>query len=47
MLIDTDPLLASPSEIRATKVEETWVGGRPVYKRSTPKSNTSETEKGQ
>jgi hypothetical protein len=27
-------LLASPSEIRATIVEETWVGGRPMYRRS-------------
>ncbi len=35
VLIDTDPLLASPSEIRKTSVEETWVGGRPVYKRKT------------
>jgi predicted amidohydrolase YtcJ len=42
VLIDTDPLLSSPSEIRATKVQETWVGGRPVYKRSnavTPNKN--------
>jgi predicted amidohydrolase YtcJ len=35
ILVDTDPLLASPKEIRATKIAETWVGGRPVYKRST------------
>ncbi len=47
LLIDTDPLIASPTEIRATKVEETWVGGRAVYKRSTSKAGTSETEKGQ
>ncbi len=33
ILIDTDPLLSSPKDIRATKVYETWVGGRPVYKR--------------
>jgi predicted amidohydrolase YtcJ len=32
-LVDTDPLLASPAQIRATKVEETWVGGVPVYQR--------------
>ncbi|APG63216.1 metal-dependent hydrolase [Sphingorhabdus lutea] len=31
ILVDTDPLLASPSQIRKTKVLETWVGGRPVY----------------
>ncbi len=34
VLVDTDPLLASPAQIRATKVQETWLGGRPVYKRS-------------
>ena len=34
VLVDKDPLLASPSEIRKTVVSETWVGGRPVYKRS-------------
>jgi predicted amidohydrolase YtcJ len=32
ILIDVDPLLASPSEIRKAIVKETWVGGRPVYK---------------
>jgi predicted amidohydrolase YtcJ len=31
ILVDTDPLLASPSDIRKTKVNETWVGGRPAY----------------
>ena len=31
VLIDRDPLLATPSELRATKVLETWVGGRKVY----------------
>ena len=31
ILVDTDPLLASPSDIRKTKIFETWVGGRPVY----------------
>jgi predicted amidohydrolase YtcJ len=34
ILVDQDPLLASPRDIRATKVEETWVGGRPVFKRN-------------
>lgn len=33
ILIDTDPLMATPTEIRATKVMETWVGGRPVWTR--------------
>ena len=32
VLIDRDPLLVSPDELRATKVLETWVGGRQVYK---------------
>ena len=27
LLVDRDPLLASPSEIRATKVREVWIGG--------------------
>ena len=31
VLVDRDPLLASPAEIRATKVFETWVGGKKVY----------------
>ena len=31
ILVDTDPLLASPSEIRATKVSETWVGGKRAW----------------
>lgn len=31
VLIDRDPLLATPEEIRATRVLETWVGGRKVY----------------
>ncbi|MEP7349171.1 MAG: amidohydrolase family protein [Sphingorhabdus sp.] len=33
VLIEVDPLLASPTDIRNAKVSETWVGGRPVYKR--------------
>ncbi len=45
ILIDTDPLLASPSAIRKTKVEETWVGGRPAYKRKQkPTTNNSNQE---
>jgi predicted amidohydrolase YtcJ len=31
VLIDRDPLFATPSEIRATKVLETWVGGQRVF----------------
>jgi predicted amidohydrolase YtcJ len=32
-LVDSDPLLDPPSKIRATTVEETWVGGYRVYQR--------------
>lgn len=31
VLVDRDPMLATPKELRATKVIETWVGGRRVY----------------
>jgi predicted amidohydrolase YtcJ len=47
ILINTDPLLASPTEIRATIVEETWVGGRPVYKRSNSKTNDAPPQTGE
>ena len=33
VLVDTDPLIASPTEIRKTVVYETWIGGRPAYTR--------------
>lgn len=33
ILVDTDPMIASPSQIRATQVNETWVGGRAVWVR--------------
>ena len=33
IIVDRDPTLASPSELRATKVEETWVGGEKVWER--------------
>lgn len=33
ILVDRDPLLASPTDLRATKVQETWVGGRKVWER--------------
>ncbi|MDQ2894022.1 MAG: amidohydrolase [Pseudomonadota bacterium] len=33
IIVDRDPLLASPTELRATKVEETWVGGQKVFER--------------
>ena len=31
ILINVDPLLASPAELRKAVVSETWVGGRPAY----------------
>jgi predicted amidohydrolase YtcJ len=31
LLIDRDPLLATPDELRALRVLETWVGGKLVY----------------
>jgi predicted amidohydrolase YtcJ len=31
VLVDRDPLLASPDELRATKVSETWIGGQRVF----------------
>jgi predicted amidohydrolase YtcJ len=33
IIVDQDPLLASPAAIRATKVDETWIGGVRVFKR--------------
>jgi len=31
IIVDRDPLLASPTDLRATKVQETWVGGQKVW----------------
>jgi predicted amidohydrolase YtcJ len=33
LIVDRDPLLAGPSDLRATKVIETWVGGDRVWQR--------------
>lgn len=32
VLVDRDPLLATPEQLRATRVLQTWIGGRQVYK---------------
>lgn len=32
VLVDRDPLLATPEELRQTRVLQTWIGGRQVYK---------------
>lgn len=44
ILVDTDPLLASPAQIRAAQVKETWLGGRPVYKQVGAASSASQTD---
>ena len=31
IFLDRDPLLATPAELRATKVTETWIGGQKVF----------------
>jgi predicted amidohydrolase YtcJ len=36
IVVDRDPLLAGPADLRATQVLETWVGGVQVYRRSDP-----------
>ncbi len=33
IIVDRDPLLASPSDLRATKVEQTWIGGVLAWER--------------
>jgi predicted amidohydrolase YtcJ len=33
IIVDRDPLLASPAELRQTKVQETWIGGQKVWTR--------------
>jgi predicted amidohydrolase YtcJ len=32
ILVDVDPMLSTPAELRATKVSETWVGGKRVFR---------------
>ena len=33
IIVDKDPLESPPADIRATKVQETWIGGARVFKR--------------
>jgi predicted amidohydrolase YtcJ len=33
LIVDRDPTAASPAELRATKVQETWVGGEKMWER--------------
>lgn len=42
ILVDADPLLASPTDLRAARVSETWVGGRPAWVRNRPADLPSE-----
>lgn len=37
LIIDTDPLMASPEQIRAIQPLETWIGGARLYERSRDK----------
>ncbi len=33
IIVDRDPLLSSPMDLRAAKVEQTWIGGQKVWQR--------------
>jgi predicted amidohydrolase YtcJ len=33
VILDRDPLIATPTDLRATKVLETWVGGQRAWVR--------------
>ncbi|WP_408586883.1 amidohydrolase [Novosphingobium sp.] len=41
ILVDTDPMTASPADIRKTRVLETWVGGGKVWDASDPEAKGS------
>jgi predicted amidohydrolase YtcJ len=44
LFVDRDPLLASPTELRATKVQQVWVNGRMVWEasKSSPTGGSAE-----
>ncbi|MDE2563561.1 MAG: amidohydrolase family protein [Sphingomonadales bacterium] len=42
IFVDTDPMLATPGEIRKTKVLETWIGGGKVWSADEPAKDTGE-----
>ncbi|MEP7221480.1 MAG: amidohydrolase [Novosphingobium sp.] len=44
VLVDRDPLLASPSDLRAIRVLETWVGGQKVYAANIPPVTSARQE---
>jgi len=33
IIVDRDPTLASPTDLRTTKVEQTWIGGEKMWER--------------
>jgi len=38
VLVDTDPMTATPAQIRATRVSETWIGGGKVWSAAAPEA---------
>lgn len=42
LLVDRDPMLASPADLRATRVLQTWVGGQLVYDAAKPPAPIAE-----
>ncbi|WP_296675040.1 amidohydrolase [Novosphingobium sp.] len=45
LLVDRDPMLASPADLRATKVLQTWVNGQLVYDAANPPAPPAEPPK--
>ncbi len=44
IFVDTDPMTATPAQIRATKVLETWVGGGKVWDAAKPEGGAAGAE---
>jgi len=45
IVVDTDPLVASPEQVRATKVIETWIGGGRVWSAESPAETNTKTKR--
>lgn len=45
IVVDTDPLVASPEQVRATRVLETWVGGGRVWSAQAPAETISKDKR--
>ncbi len=45
VLVDTDPLVANPEQVRATKVVETWIGGGRVWSAEEKVETTARDER--